>query len=243
MRKATSSLPVALVTGASQGLGAYLAWELSRDGFAVLVHYRRQRNKALRLVKQIQTEEGQAHALRADLADAEEVDRLFAQLHQRFGRLDLLINNAGTYRPTPLLRTSPADWQSGLESTATATFHTIRASLSHYPRTGGQIINLGDSACERLSARKMAPGYHLGKIGVLLLTRSLAPELIRKKITVNCISPGYLENSIQLPKSPSLPGGRPVSFSEVFSAVRYLISPEARQVTGTNLILSGGWNL
>jgi len=105
------------------------------------------------------------------------------------------------------------------------------------------MINLGDSACERLSARKMAPGYHLGKIGVLLLTRSFAPELIRRKITVNCISPGYLENSIQMPKLSSLPGGRPVSFSEVLAAVRYLISPEASQVTGTNLILSGGWNL
>lgn len=243
MRKATSHWPVALITGASQGLGAFLALELARDGFAVLVHYRRRREKALRLVKRIRAEGGLAHALGADLADAEQVDRLFAHLHQQFGRLDLLINNAGTYRPTPLLRTSPSDWKSGMESTATATFHTIRASLPHYPRTGGRIINLGDSACERLSARKMAPGYHLGKIGVLLLTRSLAPELIRKRITVNCISPGYLENSIQLPKSSSLPGGRPVSFSEVFSSVRYLISAEASQVTGTNLILSGGWNL
>lgn len=243
MSKASSPLPVALVTGASQGLGAFLALELSRDGFAVLVHYRRRREKALHLVNRIRSEGGRAHAQRADLAKADEVDRLLAHLRQKYGRLDLLINNAGTYRPTPLLRTSPADWQSGLESTATATFHTIRAAIPHFSRTGGRIINLGDSACERLSARKMAPGYHLGKIGVLLLTRSLAPELIRKKITVNCVSPGYLENSIQLPKSSSLPGGRPVSFSEVYSAVRYLISPEASQVTGTNLILSGGWNL
>jgi len=243
MRKATSPLPVALVTGASQGLGAYLALELSRDGFAVLVHYRRRRDPALRLVKRIQTEGGQAHALGADLARADEVDRCFSQIRKKWGRLDLLINNAGTYRPTALLRTSPEDWRGGLESTATATFHSIRAARPLFPRSGGRIINLGDSACERLTARKMAPGYHLGKIGVLLLTRSLAPELIRKRITINCISPGYLENSIQLPPSKSLPGGRPVRFGEVFAAVRYLISPEADQVTGTNLILSGGWNL
>ena len=243
MKNSPTQAPLALITGASQGLGAHLAQELALDGFRVLVHYRRNRAGALRIVSRIRSLGGSAEILRADLARAEEVDRLSAHLRKKFGRLDLLINNAGTYRPTRLLRTSPVDWQKGLESTATATFHTIRGALPLFPRSGGRIINLGDSACDRLSARKMAPGYHLGKIGVLLLTRSLAPELIRKKITVNCISPGYLENSIQLPKPSSLPGGRAVSFDEVLAAVRYLISPEASQVTGTNLILSGGWNL
>jgi len=243
MKSKLSSPPVALITGASQGLGAFLARELALDGFRILIHYRRNQTKAARLISQIQSEGYKADAIRADLANPAEVDRMMIRIRKKYGRLDLLINNAGTYRPTPLLRTSSADWQSGLDGTATATFHMMQASLPLFSRTGGRIINLGDSACERLSARKMAPGYHLGKIGVLLLTRSFAPELIRRKITVNCISPGYLENSIQMPKLSSLPGGRPVSFSEVLAAVRYLISPEASQVTGTNLILSGGWNL
>lgn len=243
MKSHTSRHPVALITGASQGLGAYLASELALDGFQVLVHYRRHRTRALRLVTRIRSAGGQATAVRADLAKPRDVKRMTLEIQKKFGRLDLLVNNAGTYRPTPLLRTSFEDWQSGLDGTATATFHMIQASLRLFPRTGGRIINLGDSACERLSARKMAPGYHLGKIGVLVLTRSFAAELIRRKITVNCISPGYLENSIQMPKLSSLPGGRPVSFPEVLAALRYLISAEASQVTGTNLIVSGGWNL
>ncbi|NDC80380.1 MAG: SDR family oxidoreductase [Verrucomicrobia bacterium] len=243
MKNFPARTPLALITGASQGLGAHLARELALDGFRVLVHHRRNRTGALRLVSQIRSLGGEAEVVQADLARPAQIDRLSAYLRKKFGRLDLLINNAGTYRPTPLLRTSPGDWREGLESTATATFHTIRGTLSLFSRSGGRIINLGDSACDRLSARKMSPGYHLGKIGVLLLTRSLAPELIRKKITVNCISPGYLENSIQLPKPSSLPGGRVVSLDEVLAAVRYLISTEASQVTGTNLILSGGWNL
>jgi 3-oxoacyl-[acyl-carrier protein] reductase len=243
MKSKPSSQPVALITGASQGLGAFLTRELALDGFQILAHYRRNRTKAARLVSQIRSEGCIVDAIQADLAESEEVERMMAKIKKKYGRLDLLINNAGTYRPTPLLRTSCHDWQSGLDGTATATFHMIRASLSLFPRTGGRIINLGDSACERLSARKMAPGYHLGKIGVLLLTRSFAPELIRRKITVNCISPGYLENSVQLPPPSSLPAGRPVSFSEVLSAIHYLISPEASQVTGSNLIISGGWNL
>lgn len=243
MKTTPSPHSVALITGASQGLGAFLALRLSRDGFHTLVHYRRNQTKAVRLISQIRSEGSIAEAIRADLAKSGEVERMIAKIKKKYGRLDLLINNAGTYRPTPLLRTSCHDWQSGLDGTATATFHMIRAALSLFPQTGGRIINLGDSACERLSARKMAPGYHLGKIGVLLLTRSFAPELIRRKITVNCISPGYLENSVQLPPPSALPAGRPVSFSEVLSAVYYLISPEASQITGTNLILSGGWNL
>ncbi|NBQ55901.1 MAG: SDR family NAD(P)-dependent oxidoreductase [Verrucomicrobia bacterium] len=243
MKSKLSCPPVALITGASQGLGAFLARELVLDGFQILIHYRRNQTKAVRLVTQIRSEGRIVDAIQADLAKSNEVERMIVKIKKKYGRLDLLINNAGTYRPTPLLRTSSADWQSGLDGTATATFHMIQASLPLFPQTGGRIINLGDSACERLSARKIAPGYHLGKIGVLLLTRSFAPELIRRMITVNCISPGYLENSIQMPKPSSLPGGRPVSFSEVLAAVRYLISPEASQVTGTNLILSGGWNL
>ncbi|NCW28207.1 MAG: SDR family oxidoreductase [Verrucomicrobia bacterium] len=243
MTSSPSLPPVALITGASQGLGAFLASELAQDGYQVLIHYRRHRNRALHLVTRIRGTGARAAALRADLAKPAEVERMMAKIKKQYGRLNLLINNAGTYRPTPLLRTSSADWQSGLDGTATATFHMIQSSLRLFPRTGGRIINLGDSACERLSARQMAPGYHLGKIGVLLLTRSFAPHLIRKKITVNCISPGYLENSIQLPKPSRLPGGRPVSFLEVLAAIRYLISAEASQITGTNLILSGGWNL
>jgi len=243
MTSRLSRPPVALITGASQGLGAFLAGELAQDGYQVLMHYRGHRSQALRLATRIRAMGAHATAMRADLAKPAEVERMMLQIKKKYGRLDLLINNAGTYRPTPLLRTSSADWQSGLDGTATATFHMIQSSRRLFPRTGGRIINLGDSACERLSARKMAPGYHLGKIGVLLLTRSFAPQLIREKITVNCISPGYLENSIQLPKPSSLPGGRPVSFSEVLAAIRYLISAEASQITGTNLIVSGGWNL
>jgi len=243
MKSKLSSPPVALITAASQGLGAFLARELALDGFQILIHYRRNQTKAARLVTQIRSEGRIVDAIQADLAKSNEVERMMVKIKKKYGRLDLLINNAGTFRPTPLLRPSSADWQSGLDGTATATFHMMQASLPLFSRTGGRMINLGDSACERLSARKMAPGYHLGKIGVLLLTRSFAPELIRRMITVNCISPGYLENSIQMPKPSSLPGGRPVSFSEVLAAVRYLISPEASQVTGTNLILSGGWNL
>lgn len=235
--------PVVLITGASRGLGAFLATEMSRDGYAVVVHYRRGRAQALRLVRAIREEGGVAEAWAADLTDPSQVEALFRNTRNQWGRLDVLINNAGTYQPVPLLRSRAEDWSEGLHSTATATFLAMRAALPLFSKSGGRILNLGDSACEKLTARKMAPGYHVGKVGVLLLTRSFAAQLIRQKITVNCISPGYLENSIDLPPARSLPGGRPVRFAEILAAVRYLCSPEADQVTGTNLVISGGWNL
>jgi len=236
-------LPVVLITGASRGLGAFLAREFSRDGYAVGLHHRRGRNQARRLAQTIRREGGVAETFAADLADPAQVENLFREVRRKFGRLDVLINNAGTYRPVPLLRTRARDWREGLDSTATATFLTIRSALPLFPKSGGRILNLGDSACEKLSARKMAPGYHVGKVGVLLLTRSFAAQLIRRRITVNTVSPGYLENSIDLPPSRQLPSNRPVRFSEVASAIRYLLSPEADQVTGSNLVISGGWNL
>lgn len=234
---------MALVTGASRGLGAFLATELSREGYSVVLHYRSNRNRISRLVRAIRREGGIADSVPADLSVPAQVARLFQKVRQKFGRLDVLVNNAGTYHPVPLLHSRAEDWREGLDSTATATFLCTQSALSLFPKSGGRIINLGDSACERLSARKMAPGYHVGKIGVLILTRSFAAQLIRRHITVNCISPGYLENSIDLPPARSLPGGRAVRWGEVCSAVRYLLSPEADHVTGTNLVISGGWNL
>lgn len=238
-----SSTPVALVTGASRGLGAYLALELSRDGYAVMIHHRGGHSQAARLAQTIRREGGVAETVRVDLSKPPQVEALFRRIHSKFQRLDVLINNAGTYRPVPLLRARPKEWQEGLESTATATFLTTRAALPLFPKAGGRIINLGDSACEKLSARKMAPGYHVGKVGVLLLTRSFAAQLADRRITVNCVSPGYLENSIDLPSPSSLPGGRPVRFGEMLAAIRYLLSPDAESVTGTNLVVSRGWNL
>lgn len=238
-----NSSPIALITGASGGLGAVLAKDLSREGYGVILHHRSGRNRAARLVQAIRREGGVAEALPADLSKPAQVQNLFQRIKRKFGRVDVLINNAGTYRPVSLLRCRAGDWRQGLDSTATATFLCIQGAWPLFPKSGGRIINIGDSASEKLTARKMAPGYHVGKVGVLLLTRSFAAQLIRRHITVNCISPGYLENSIDLPPARSLPGGRATRFPEVFSAIRYLLSPAADHVTGTNLVISGGWNL
>jgi 3-oxoacyl-[acyl-carrier protein] reductase len=238
-----NSQPVALITGASRGLGSYLIQEIAKLGYSVVIHYRSGEARARRLAREIKSLGAHALCVQSDLSNPNQVTRLFNQISRRFGRLDLLINNAGTYRPTPLLRTRPEDWLAGLHSTATATFLATQSAIPLFPKIGGRIINLGDSASDRITPRKLAPGYHVGKIGVSLLTRSFATQLISRKITVNQISPGYLENSIDLPAHYKLPSGRPVSFSEVFSAVRYFLSPDASQVTGNNLIISGGWNL
>ena len=242
-KKPSPPQPVALITGTAGGLGAFLARTLSAMGYALVLHHRSGAPAPLRLARQLRLQGTPTEVVRADLSIPAQVDRLIQRVQKRFGRLDLLLNNAGTYRPTPLLHTQPADWFAGLHSTATAVFLLTRAALPLFPKKGGRIINLGDAAGDRLSARRLAPGYHVGKTGVTLLTRSFATQLISRHITVNLISPGYLENSVDLPPLHTLPSGRAVSFAEIASAMRYLLSPEASQVTGTNMILSGGWNL
>ena len=243
MKKTLPPQPVALITGSAGGLGAFLARTLSQMGYAIVLQHRSGASATLRLARQLRQHGTPTEVVRADLSIPTQVDRLIQRVQKRFGRLDLLLNNAGTYRPTPLLRTLPADWFAGLHSTATAVFLLTRAALPLFPKKGGRIINLGDAAADRLSARRLAPGYHVGKTGVTLLTRSFAAQLIRRHITVNLISPGYLENSIDLPPLHTLPSGRAVRFTEVAAALHYLLSPEAAQVTGTNLVISGGWNL
>src|SRR5438128_2287166 len=106
----------------------------------------------------------------------------------------------------------------------------------------GRIINLGDSACDRLEAHVLATPYHIAKLGVHVLTRSYAQLLMPKGITVNMISPGFLENSVGRPPQ-RLPAGHPGSFNDILGALDYLLSEQASYVSGTNLLVTGAWNL
>ncbi|MCS7062877.1 MAG: SDR family oxidoreductase [Methylacidiphilales bacterium] len=238
---------IILITGAAKGLGAALARHLANSGYLVAVHYRTSRHEASALIRQIQSTGGLAQAFQADLSIQREAEALLHSIHNTFGdeaSLFALINNAGTYHDKNLYNLTETEWLSGLHSTATATFHTIRAALPYLRKTErARIINIGDSGCDRPTARDLAISYHIGKVGVYMLTRSFARTEARYGITVNLISPGWLENSINLPPPSTIPAGRYGTFQDVASAVDFLLSPTSQYLTGSNLILSGGWNL
>jgi 3-oxoacyl-[acyl-carrier protein] reductase len=235
---------VALVTGAGNGLGRALALALARDSFAVAVHYHSNLTGALETQAAITDAGGTAELFQADLASETQAKALAASLEKRFGRLDLLVNNAGLYQEAHGLDLSEAAWFEGLNSTVTQTFFATRSLLPLLrASTLKRIINIGDSSCDRPSARDLAWSYHIGKTGVWMLTRSFATCEAPHGVAVNMISPGFLENSLGPLPPEGFPAGRPGTFDDVYAAVRFLALDAPPYLTGSNLTVSGGWNL
>jgi 3-oxoacyl-[acyl-carrier protein] reductase len=232
-----------LITGAARGIGRAMAMHLAAPGTRLLLHYRASEQAVRELAEEARARGAEAETLRAELAQAEERERLMDQVGERCAALHVLINNVGIYDGRGLLEFSPAEWQAIFAASCSAVFHlTQRAVPLLRAGAPARVINLGDSGAERVIARPVATPYHVAKLGVTVLTRSYAKALAGDGITVNQISPGFLENSAGEPGSP-LPGGRKGRFGDILPALDYLLSPGAAYVTGANIVVAGGWNL
>jgi 3-oxoacyl-[acyl-carrier protein] reductase len=236
--------PVALVTGGATGLGRALALALARDGFDIALHYRSSEAAALQTLEDVFARGSAAELFQADLACEEDALELAESVRARFERLDLLVNNAGVYQERHGLELSGAEWFEGLNSTVTQTYFTTRALLPLL-REGGlkRVVNIGDSGGDRPGARDLAWSYHIGKTGVWMLTRSFAAAEAANGIAVNMVSPGLLENSLGEPDPAAVPMGRLGTFHDIYQAVRFLALDAPAYLTGSNLVVSGGWNL
>jgi 3-oxoacyl-[acyl-carrier protein] reductase len=241
---------VALVTGAGNegGLGAALAIDLAAQGFAAMVHFRTSEDGAERTVAAIRGNGGRAEMTSADLSKEAGAIELASAVEEHFGRLDVLVNNAGVYTAEPMMDLSEEDWHLGFGSTASAVFFTTRACLPLLRKAtkGGRVINLGDGSCDCPGARDLAMSYHIGKTGVWMLTRSFAKSEAKHGVAVNMVSPGLLENSVGLEGNAAaddVPAGRYGSFGDVSEAVRFFANAQSTYLTGSNLSVGGGWNL
>ncbi len=232
----------ALVTAGAQGLGRAIVEGLVDDGLSVLVHYHRSRAPAEALIAELP--EGRALAVQADLSGHDGCEMLVRAVQQGPGRLDVLVNNLGVYPEKKLLEFDPAEFRQIFEVTCASVFQVTMGLLPllRDAPVRGRVINIGDSAADRIEARVLATPYHIAKMGVNVLTRTFAKALKDESITVNMVSPGFLENSVGRPGEP-LPNGEPGRFADILGAIRYLLSPAADYVSGTNIVVSGGWNL
>lgn len=235
---------VALVTGAGRGLGGAIAFSLAEAGFDVVVHYHRSEGGAQEVASRIRELGRRASVVAADLSVAADAERVRSVVEAGFGRLDVLVNNAGVYVGKHGLELSDGEWREGLDTTVTQTFFTTRALLPLLRASGrGRVVNIGDSGADRPGARDFAWSYHIGKTGVWILTRSLAAEEAMHGVAVNMVSPGFLENSVGSPGERGIPAGRKGAFDDVTGAVLYLASEASGYVTGSNVVVGGGWNL
>jgi 3-oxoacyl-[acyl-carrier protein] reductase len=240
---------VALVTGASKGIGAGIAKSLAAEGAAVVVNYASSKEGADRVVDQITKRNGRAIAIQGDVAKASDLARLFAETRKAFGQLDILVNNAGVYQFAPLEDTTEEHFHRQFNTNVLGLILATREALKYFGPQGGSVINIGSAA-----SRLTPPGtcvYAATKSAVDAVTGVLAKELGQRKIRVNSINPGFVEtegtqaggfvdsdfvNGL-IAQTPLGRGGQP---EDIGLIAVFLASDDSRWLTGETLIASGG---
>jgi 3-oxoacyl-[acyl-carrier protein] reductase len=239
---------VALVTGASRGLGQAIALQLAKDGAQVVVNYVTSADKAGEVVAAIKAAGGKASAMKADVSNLEEVEKMVDTIYEQFGRIDILVNNAGVTRDELLISMEKEDWDRVIATNLGGLFNCSKAVAKYMMvQKSGRIINMSSVAGER--GGRGQSNYAASKGAVNAFTRSVAMELARKKVTVNAVAPGVVETEMSsevirraqdiILDSVALKRlGQP---EEIAKVVAFLASDDASYITGEVIRVDGGF--
>src|SRR5213592_2616328 len=238
---------IALVTGGSRGIGAAIAKRLAADGASVAVSYSKGADAASSVVKEIERGGGKAIAIRADAADAEAVKAAVEKTVATFGRLDVLVNNAGTAIPKPFEEATLDEMDRVIDINVRGALVATQAALKHM-KPGGRIIMIGSSVGERV----LVPGlvaYSATKGAVKMFTQALSREVATRGITVNNVQPGPIDTDLNpaagewaVPQRAATALDRYGHVDEVAALVAFVAGPESSYITGANLTVDGGMN-
>jgi 3-oxoacyl-[acyl-carrier protein] reductase len=238
---------VALVTGGARRLGGAISRYLACKGFRVVINYRNSKQEAQRLLKVISDHGGEGLCIRADVTKVTQVERMFRTVTDRYGRIDVLVNNVGNYLWKPLASIRLREWDEILQNNLYSVFLCSGAALPAMRRQQwGRVINIGYAPAGKLSAFPKCTAYHIAKTGVLIYTKSLAVEEARFNITVNMVSPGTMFNSVRKPsRNPAdyIPVGRFCRYEDILGIIDYLVREEASYITGGHFVVSGGYSI
>ena len=241
---------VALVTGGSRGIGRAIASTLAEMKARVIVNYVANEAAAEETRAHIETSGGEATTLRFDVADGEATDRAFHSILDAYGRIDILINNAGVARDTLLLRMKEEDWQQVLQTNLTGMYHCSKAAIRPMIRQrGGRIINI--TSVIGLIGNPGQVNYAAAKAGAIGLTKALAREVASRGITVNAVAPGFIETEMTQGLSGEtkaellrhIPLGRWGMPQDVANCVGFLVSARASYITGQVIQVNGGLSM
>lgn len=236
---------VAIVTGSSRGIGRATALALATEGAKVVVNYASSSSAADEVVKTIVDRGGEAIALKADVSKTEEVDSLIQETLDKFGRIDVLVNNAGITRDTLLLRMKPEDWQAVIDLNLTGVFLCTKAvSKLMLKQKSGRIINITSVAGQMGNPGQA--NYSAAKAGVIGFTKTVAKELASRGVTVNAVAPGFIATDMTHDLKAdeilkAIPLGRYGEAEEVAGMIRFLACDRAAAyITGQVFNVDGG---
>lgn len=232
-----------LITGGAKRLGAALCLELAKRGFSILVHYCKSEDEALKVANECRNLGVAAEIIQGDFSSQAATHQFIHSCLTRFADIENLINNVGNYLIKSAANTSSDEWNSLFQTNLHAPFALSQAFLPALIKNRGSIINIGIAGVANHTADTKYSAYRISKGALWLLTKSLAKELAPKDVCVNMVSPGYLENAIDLPDTFDLPMRRPAALQEVTRVVAFLLEKESHYITGQNIEVSGGIRL
>ena len=237
----------ALVTGGSRGIGSAIAKRLAADGASVAITYTKGADAAAAVVKEIERAGGKAIAIQADATDAEAVKAAVEKTVATFGRLDVLVNNAGTAIPKTFEETTLEEMDGMIDINIRGTFVTTQVALKHM-KEGGRIIMIGSCVGERMMTPGLVP-YAATKGAIKMFTQGLSREVGSRGITVNNIQPGPIDTELNpaagdwaVPQKAATALDRYGRVDEIAAAVAFIAGPESSYITGSNLTVDGGMN-
>ena len=240
---------VAVVTGASKGIGAGIAKQLAAEGAAVVVNYASSKSDADKVVDEISKRGGKAIAVQGDVAKKKDIERLFAEAKKAFGKIDILVNNAGVYDFKPLEEITENEFHREFNTNVLGMMLATQEALKHFGPEGGSVINIGSLASSLTPPTAVI--YNATKGAVDAITRTLAKELGPKKIRVNSINPGmvvtegaiaggYTEGDMRKMFESQTPLGRVGETDDIAPAAVFFASDDSKWITGETLLIAGG---
>jgi 3-oxoacyl-[acyl-carrier protein] reductase len=240
---------VAVVTGASKGIGAGIAKELAAEGASVIVNYASARKDADRVVDEISKRGGKAVAVQGNVSKKAEVERLFAEAEKAFGKIDILVNNAGVYEFVPLEDVTEQQFHKMFDTNVLGMLLATQEALKHFNADGGSIVNIGSLASSLTPPTAVV--YNATKGAVDAITHTLAKELGSRRIRVNSINPGmvategavaggYTEGDMRKTFESLTPLGRIGETEDIAPAAVFFASPDSKWITGETLLIAGG---